>query len=194
MTWGRTVSQTNMFGGKNANSLYTPMSDVEQETVARLVESGDLRVIIVGWGYIDRPRITFGDMRVSIPFRLTFDRPEAPVPLHYLDLELRTGSGVLLFRDRQPTVYGGNPIMVAQGVFLDLVWDIAVRSIDPALVKAVVPGAVGLTSRFQDRDTGEMTMTGNMDLTATERAVLRTLRKGEAAARANTAERIRRGR
>lgn len=186
------MSGTNLFGGKNAGSLYTPMSEVEQETVARLVESGDLRVIIVGWGYVDRPRITFGDMRISIPFRLHFDRPEAPVPVHHLDLELRTGSGVLLFRDRQPTVYGGNPIMVAQGVFMDLVWDIAVKSIDPALVKAVVPGAVGLTSRFQDRDTGEMTLTGNMTLSASERAVLRTLREGEAAAKANTADRVRR--
>jgi len=186
------VSDTNMFGGKNAGSLYTPMSELEQETVSRLVESGDLRVVIVGWGYVDRPRVSFGDMRISIPFRLTFDRPEAPVPLYHLDLELRTGSGVLLFRDRQPTVYGGNPVMVAQGVFFDLVWDIAVRSIDPALVKAVVPGAVGLTSRFQDRDTGGMTLTGNMTLTSAERAVLGRLRAGEAAARANTDERIRR--
>jgi hypothetical protein len=184
---------SNMFGGKNASSLYTPMSEVEQETVARLVESGDMRVIIVGWGYIDRPRITFGDMRISIPFRLHFDRPEAPIPVHYLDLELRTGSGALLFRDRQPTVYGGNPILVAQGVFMDMVWDIAVKSIDPALVKAVVPGAVGLTSRFQDRDTGEMTLTGNMNLSSDERAILRRLRAGEAAAKSNTAERIRRG-
>lgn len=186
------MSETNLFGGKNTRSIYTPMSEVEQETVARLVESGDLRVVIVGWGHIDRPRITFGDLRISIPFRLTFDRPEVPVPVHYLDLELRTGSGVLLFKDRQPTVYGGNPIHVAQGVFLDLVWDIAVRSIDPALVKAVVPGAVGLTSRLQDRDTGEMTVTGNMNLTSADRAVLRALREGEALARANTADRVRR--
>lgn len=186
------MGETNIFGGGNANSLYTPMSEVEQEVVARLVEAGDLRVVVVGWGHVDRPRVTFGDMRLMVAFRLSFDRPEAPVPVHYLDLELRTGSGVLLFRDRQPTVYGGNPIHVAQGVYLDLAWDIAVKSIDPALVKSIVPGAVGLTSRFQDRDTGQMTLTGNMRLTPAEAAVLRQLREGEAAAKANTADRLRR--
>ncbi len=186
------MGDTNIFGGGNAKSLYTPMSEVEQEVVARLVEAGDLRVIIVGWGYVDRPRVTFGDMRVSVAFRVTFDRPEAPIPVHYLDLELRTGSGILLFRDRQPTTYGGNPIQVAQGVFLDLAWDIAVRSIDPALVKAVLPGATGLTSRFQDRDTGQMTLTGNMKLSANEAAILRHLREGEAAVKADTADRLRR--
>ena len=187
------MANTNIFGGKNAGSLYTPMSEVEQEAVARLVESGDLQVIVVGWGYVQKPRITFGDLRVSVAFRLMFDRPEAPIPVHYLDLERRTGAGALLFKDRQPTMYGGNPIQVAQGVFIDLVWDIAVKSIDPALVKALVPSATGLTSRFQDKDTGRMTLTGNMRLSAGEREVLRRLRAGEAAAKANTAERIRKG-
>ena len=185
------MSDTNIFGGGNARSLYTPMSEVEQEAVARLVESGDLQVVVVGWGYVQKPRITFGDLRVSVAFRLSFDRPEVPIPVHYLDLELRTGAGALLFKDRQPTMYGGNPIQVAQGVFLDLIWDIAVKSIDPALVKALVPGATGLTSRLQDKDTGQMTLTGNMRLSAGEREVLRRLRIGEAAARADTAQRIR---
>jgi hypothetical protein len=187
------VGDTNIFGGGNAGSLYTPMSEVEQEVVARLVEAGDLRVIIVGWGHVDRPRVTFGDLRLSVAFRLVFDRPEVPIPVPYLDLELRTGSGVLLFRDRQPTTYGGNPIRVAQGVYLDLAWDIAIRSIDPALVKTILPGVTGLTSRLQDKDTGQMTLTGNMLLSPREVAVLRALRAGEAAARANTAERVRRG-
>jgi hypothetical protein len=187
------LAETNIFGGLNASSLYTPMSDVEQEAITRLVESGDLRVVVVGWGYVQKPRVTFGDLRVSVAFRLTFDRPEVPIPIHYLDLELRTGAGTLLFKDRQPTVYGGNPIQVAQGVYLDLVWDIAIRSIDPALVKALVPGATGLTSRLQDKDTGQMTLTGNMRLSAHARDVLRRLRTGEAAARENTAARIRRG-
>ncbi|NBR00418.1 MAG: hypothetical protein EBT79_02480 [Actinobacteria bacterium] len=186
------MGDTNIFGGGNARSLYTPMSEVEQEVIARLVEAGDLRVVIVGWGHVDRPRVTFGDLRLSVVFRLTFDRPETPIPVHYLDLELRTGSGVLLFRDRQPTTYGGNPILVAQGVFIDLAWDIAIKSIDPALVKTVLPGVTGLTSRLQDKDTGRMTLTGNMKLKAGEAAILRQLREGEAAAKANTAERLRR--
>lgn len=188
------MSDINIFGGGNSRSLYTPMSEVEQEAVARLVDSGDLQVVVVGWGYVQRPRITFGDLRVSVAFRMNFDRPEFPIPVYSLDLELRTGSGALLFRDRQPTMYGGNPIQVAQGVFLDLVWDIAVRSIDPALVKALVPGATGLTSRLQDRDTGQMTLTGNMHLSAGEREVLRNLRAGERAARESTVERLRKRR
>jgi len=187
------MADTNMFGGGNARSVYTPMSDVEQEVVARLVAAGDMRVVVVGWGHVDRPRITFGDARLAVAFRLEFDRPETPIPLHYLDLELQTGAGRLLFRDRQPTTYGGDPIHVAQGVYLDMVWDIAVRSIDPALVREVVPGAIGLTSRLQDRDTGQMTLTGNMRLSARDREVLRHLRRGEDAARAHTDVRIRRG-
>jgi len=183
---------TNIFGGKNARNLYTPMSEVEQEAVSRLVESGELQVVIVGWGFVQKPRITFGDLRLSVAFRLTFDRPELPIPVHFLDLELRTGSGVLLFKDRQPTTYGGNPVQVAQGVFFDLVWDIAVKSIDPALVKSVLPGATGLTSRLQDKDTGDFTTVGNMRLSSKERAILRNLRAGEALVKANTAERIRR--
>lgn len=187
------MSNTNMFGGGNAKSLYTPMSDVEQEVVHRLVSANDLRVVIVGWGHVDRPRVTFGDLRLSVAFRLTFDRPEVPIPLYYLDLELRTGSGRLLFKDRQPTTYGGNPVQAGQGVFFDLIWDIAVKSIDPALVRDIVPGAIGLTSRLQDKDTGMMTLTGNMRLSAKERAVLKRLRQGEALAKLNTADRIRKG-
>ncbi len=187
------MAGTNIFGGGNTQSLYTPMSEVEQEAIARLVESGDLRVVIVGWGHVDRPRITFGDLRVTVQFRVTFDRPEVPIAVHYLDLELRTGAGALLFKDRQPTVYGGNPIQIAQGVFLDLAWDIAVRSIDPVLVKSLVPGATGLTSRLQDKDTGQMTLMGNMRLNPTEQRILRDLRHGENLAKANTAQRLRQG-
>jgi len=185
------VSDKNIFGGGNANSLYTPMSEIEQEVLSRLAENGDLRVIIVGWGYVDKPRITIGDLRLSLAFRLTFDRPEVPVPLYYLDLELRTRSDVLLFKERQPTTYGGVPVQAGAGVFFDLAWDIAIKAIDPALVKTLMPSAMGLTSRFQDKDTGALTLTGNLRLTAAERKALEVLRKGEAAAKADTARRLR---
>jgi hypothetical protein len=184
------VSDRNIFGGGNAKSLYTPMSELEQEVVARLVESGELQVVIVGWGYVTKPRITFGDLRLSLAFRLTFDRPEVPVPLWYLDMELRTGSGRLLYKERQPTTYGGNPIHAGAGVYFDLVWDIAIKAIDPALVREVLPGAFGLTSRLQDKDTHEFTMTGNMRLTEREKRVLKNLRKNEAQVKQLTAERL----
>lgn len=188
------MSEKNLFGGGNPHSLYVPMSEVEQEAIARLVESGDLQVHIVGWGIVHKPRITFGDARLQIQFRATFDRPEVPVPVYYLDFELRTGSGHLLFGpDRQPTVYGGHPIQIAAGVFFDMVWDIQIRSIDPKLVKALVPGAVGLTNRLTDKDTGEMTLTGNMKLDQNARKILSMVREGEAKARNDTARRVGRG-
>jgi hypothetical protein len=179
----------NPFGGGNRQSLYVPMSEVEQEVVARLVESGDLRVVIVGWGYIANPRITFGDARLSIVFRLNFEAPEPPgIPVYYFDLELRTGTGILLFKERQSVMYGGKPVMAAAGVYFDLVWDIAIAAIDPNLVKAIKPGAKGLTTRLQDRDTGQLTVEGNMRLDSTKRHLIRHIREGESKSRADTDE------
>lgn len=184
------MNDKNIFGGGNASNLYTPMSELEQEVIARLVASGDLQVLIVGWGYVSKPRITFGDLRLSLAFRLQFDRPELPVDLWYLDMELRTGSGRLLYKERQPTTYGGKPIQAGAGIFFDLIWDIAVKSIDPALVRDVLPGAIGLTSRLQDKDTRDFTLTGNMKLNTTAKQALVNLRKGEATVRAMTADRL----
>ena len=175
---------SNLFGGKNAQSLYVPMSEVEQEALLRLVESRELRVHVVGWGIVMSPRVTFGDARLTVAFRLDFDRPEVPMAVPYFDLELRTGSGSLLYRDRVSTEYGGQPALVAAGVCLDLAWDIHVKAIDPAVVKALVPSAVGLTSRRQDRDTGVLTEEGNMRLTPHQRKALAVLRAGEARAKA----------
>lgn len=183
------MSGKNPFGGGNPHSLYVPMSDVEQEVLSRLVEAGDLRVHLVGWGVVNNPRITFGDLRLSLLFRVNFDRPPPPgIPVHYFDLELRTGSGLLLFRDRKSIAYNGKPVMAAAGVFFDMIWDIAIAAMDPKLVKALKPGATGLTSRLQDKDTGQMTLTGNMKLDAEKRKLLKKLREGEAAVRAEDAK------
>lgn len=178
----------NAFGGGNPNSLYVPMSDVEQEVLARLVEGQDLRVHVLGWGVVNNPRVTFGDLRLQIAFRLQFDRPPAPgIPVYYFDLELKTGAGLLLFKDRKSVTYKGNPIMAAAGVFFDLVWDIAITAIDPKVVKALKPEAKGLTSRLQDKDTGQFTLAGNMNLTTKKRNLLLQVREGEARARASNA-------
>jgi len=184
------MASTNTFGGGNANSLYTPMSELEQEVVSRLVESGDLQVFVVGWGVVSKVKATFGDLRVSIPLVLHFDRPETPMAVPYFDLELRTASGILLFRDRQPTIYGGSPVMIMAGMSITMVWDIAIKAMDPNLVKLILPGAIGLTSRLQDRDTGELSLVGNMKLSHEELKLLRTLRAGEQAAKENTAARL----
>lgn len=176
----------NMFGGGNAKSLYVPLSEIEQESISRLIEQGDLRVNIVGWGYVTRPVITHGDARVQIRFRMDFDRPAAPQPVHYFDLELRTGAGRLIFKERQSTLYNGQPISVMAGMTLDLVWDIMIQHIDPKLVRELVPDAHGLTSRLQDKDTGAVTLFGNMKLSAHARRVLAAMRRGESSARSST--------
>ena len=59
---------------------------------------------------------------------------------------------------------------------------------DPKLVKALKPGALGLTSRWIDKDTGDITMYGNTRMSAKDKALLRNLRRGEAASRQDTAQ------
>jgi hypothetical protein len=180
----------NPFGGR-AGSLYTPMSEDEQEVLDRLVTSRDLDVSIKGWGHIRGVQAgKTGDLRISIPLTLNFDQPVVPVPVYYFDLELRTGTGILLFKERQSTVYNNAPLMIGAGTSLQMVWDIAIKHMDPKLVKALKPGATGLTSRWIDKDTGEITMLGNTRMGARDKALLRKLRHGEAANRVDTAQQV----
>jgi len=188
------MGDKNTFGGGNANSLYVPMSDVEQEVLARLVEGHDLHVVIVGWGVVHRPKITFGDLRVTVPIQITFDRPAIPILVNEFTLELRTGEGLLLFRETQSAMYGGQPLAVGAGTALSMIWDIAIQSMDPKLVRAIKPGATGLTSRLQDKDTGQMTTTGNMKLSRKQRRILEGLRRGEATVRADNDAKVKKGR
>lgn len=180
------MSNKNQFGGGNKNSLYTPMSEIEQEVIARLIEAGDFQVQITGWGHVDRPRVTFGDLRVSVAFRMAFTRPEFPQAVHYFDLEL-WAQGVKLFAQRQSAMYNNQPLQIAAGMYLDVIWDIAVNVMDPALVKQIKPQARGLTSRWVDKDSGLVTVLGNTHLSPSAQALLLKLRAGEAAARADTA-------
>jgi len=140
---------------------YTPMSDIEREVVSRLVDAGDLEVHIKGWGIVHQPRVIIGDLRIGIHFRMDFDKPEVPVPVHYFDMELKTGSGLKLFSERQSVLYNNRPIQIAAGVYFDMVWEIAVNAMDPKIVKMIKPGARGLTSSNFDKDTGDLTMFGN---------------------------------
>jgi len=168
----------NIFGGKNAHGLYVPMSEDEQEVLQRLVETQDLKVIIRGWNVtIENPDIQFGDLRVHIPMRMEFTSPSVPRPCHFLDMELRTGAGELLVKERHPTIVNGRPLQVAAGLVMDFVWDIAIQNMDPKFVKCVKPGAKGLTSRRIDRDTGEVTPEGNMRLNSVQKRIIHTLAK-----------------
>lgn len=171
------MSGKNIFGGGNPDSLYTPMTETEQEVLDRLVQSEDLEVHVVGWGVVEKPRITFGDLRLSIVFRLEFDAPEVFVPVHYFDLELRNRAGFVVFSERQPTLVGGQPIQIKAGSFIDLAWDIAIQKMNPEFVRMVKPGARGLTTRE-----------GNRDLDNTKQAILDAVRQGEARVRRDSLE------
>lgn len=175
------MSDKNRFGGGNSRSLYVPMSDVEQETLLRLREEQAYRVHIVDWGWHSKPLIIVGDHRLSIQFTMSFTKPEVPQPCYYFDMEL-WAKGMLLFKERQHLVYGGQPQMIGAGLDLTLAWDIAVAHIDPKVVKTVIQ-TTGLTSRLQDKDTGAFTLLGNMQLKSDDRAELVKLRQGEKAVR-----------
>ena len=169
----------NILGGKNAGSLYVPMSEDEQEVLTRLIEADDLEVVIVGWGILTKPKVTLGDKRLAIQITLNFNAPDQPMKVWFFDMELRTRSGLILHAERHPTVYGGEPIVVYSGISLDMVWDIAIDRIPPAVVKMIKPSSVGLTSRFTDKDTGEYDPKGgNMKLTPEQKAALQQVQEG----------------
>ena len=180
----------NPFGGGNPNGLYVPLSEDEQEVLLRLVETRDLVLTIHAGvqkragepslfflGNIESPQCIVGDLRVAVPIHLRFNSPAAPVPLLFLDLELRTQAGYLLFKKREPIV---PPPQVSAGVEMEFQWDIALHHMDPALVRALKPGAMGLTSRRQNRDSQEFTPEGNMKLDLPQKRLLRLLEGGEA--------------
>jgi|TARA_R110000824_G_scaffold63518_12_gene166986 hypothetical protein len=165
------------------------MSDIEREVVSRLVDAGDLEVHIKGWGVVHQPRVIIGDLRIGIHFRMDFDKPEAPVPVHYFDMELKTGSGLKLFGERQSILYNNRPVQIAAGLFFDMVWEIAVNAMDPKIVKMIKPGARGLTSSNFDKDTGNLTMFGNRTgLNSEDKKQLHKVRAYEAWNRGDTKE------
>ena len=170
----------NPLGGGNPNSLYVPMSEDEQEVLHRLVDAQDLKVVLREWGVVSEPKITVGDLRLTLVFTADFNRPDTLIPVHWFDLELWTHADQLLFGpDRLPALYGGKPTQIAAGVSLTMAWDIAIQSIGPQLVKQLKPGAIGLTSAE-----------GNRRLDAMRSKLLRMVRQGEASAQADTHRRV----
>jgi len=169
---------TNAFGGQNPAGLYVPISEDEQDALHRLVEAQDLKLVIHGFGVIENPKMIVGDLRVRVDFKIVFEGLLVVQPLWYLDLELQTGAGETLFRERQSTVYNDEPIELFEGLELCFRWDIALKHLDPDLVKRLT-GAIGLTSRLQDKDTKDFTLEGNMNLDGTQKRLLRELEGGE---------------
>lgn len=174
----------NAFGGGNESSLYVPMSETEQEVIARLIESQNLRVIIHGWGVIEDPKISAGDKRISIPISVGFHPSGGPILVHSFELELATKTGITLFREKQSALYDGKPVLIEPGTEIQMIWDIGIRNMDPKVVKAILPSALGLTSRMIDKETGRSTTRGNYKgLDAGRQRLLETIRRGEEAIR-----------
>jgi len=163
------AKEKNRFGGLNPLGLYVPMSEIEQEAWERLIQKSELEVIIAGWGTVHEPKITLGDKRVGIHIDITFNLPLQPVDVYYFDFELRTRSGLIMFSERHAAIYDNKPIKVGAGIRLQMVWEIAVARMDPKLIKMLMPGTIGLTSRLTDKDTGEQTLTGNMKLSSEDK-------------------------
>ena len=178
------MSDRNQFGGKNSRGNYTPMTETEQEALDQLRSRGDFVLEVKGIGEVplENVAIRVGDHRLSIgPFTVTFKTQDNRiVKVPHLDLELRTRSGMVLFRERQPFKdMNGNPMMVSTGIAVPMVWDIGINKIDPKVVKAILPAVRGLTSRR-----------GNEKLSPEQQKALQNLRVGEAKARASTQEMV----
>jgi hypothetical protein len=162
-------SDKNMFGGGNPNSLYMPMSETEQEVLERLVEEGRLEVHIKKWGVINKLRVKFGDLRVSIPIKITFNAPDVHIPVYYFDLQLRrSGDDYVIFEKRYDITQGGQPIMVGSGVEVEMVWDIAIQEMDPKFVKRIKSQELGLTTRV-----------GNTKMSGKKEEIYHAMRQGE---------------
>ena len=141
------------------------MSDIEQEFIARLVEQGEILIELHGWGTV-QPLVTFGDKVIHAHIKILFDTAPPPPgkPVHFFDMELRTQSGICLYRQKMPTSYGNTPITISNEVELEMVWDISLKYIDPKLIKLLMPSVTGFTTRLEDKDTHDITVTGNMKL------------------------------
>jgi hypothetical protein len=170
---------TNDFGGKS-DFLYIPLTEIEQEFISRLVELGEIMVVIHGFGST-QPRVTFGDKVLHAHIKFAFDKaPPAPgVSVPYFDMELRTQSGICLYRQKMPTSYNNTPMLVSNELVLEMVWDIAIKYIDPKLIKMLMPKVTGFTTRLEDKDSHEITVTGNMTLDKDQYKKALDLHKGE---------------
>lgn len=162
------ASGKNPFGGGNPRSLYTPMSEDEQEVLSRLIDADELFIDVVGWGRVHKfHKVIFGDANLDIQFFISFSRPQVHIPLHHLDLQLRMRSrpDLILIRKRYPF---NPPQMVGEGATLGLGWTISIRKMSSRFVKMIKRGAIGLTTRE-----------GNRHLDSDKAKLLRFLRNQE---------------
>lgn len=161
-------NMSNIFGGGNAKHLYIPLTEIEQEFISRLVETKDLQIVVHGWQTITEIRPVFGDKNLHLHFNFQFNNIE-PKEVYFFDMELQTGAGATLYKEKMPCEYDGKPLKVCAPMILAMAWDISINMIDPKLIKALMPNVIGLTSRRIDKDSGFATIEGNMKLDAKQK-------------------------
>jgi len=172
------MTDTNPFGG-SPHGLYVPLSEDEREVLQRLVDAKDLRIVIVGWGIHHAPQVRFGDKRIQFQFTACFSEPFIPIAVTFLDFEIQTHAGQPVHRVRQPTVYGGQPLLLGANLSYEFVVDISIDQMSAEFVKQIKPGAHGLTTRH-----------GNMHLTQHLQQLYAQIKEGEASVRKMDEDRI----
>ena len=188
------MRKRNIFGGENPHSNYVPLTDIEREALGRLVQSGDIVVQAEGFGDVHITRVQVGDANFHVYFDFSPELP-APVAIRHLDLALKTQAGMPIYKSRMPinlangeALTVGGEVTSGQMAVYSMVWSISIRHMDPKLVKTLKPGAIGLTSRRLDKDTGAATFAGNMKLTKAQKRALQLQSQGEAILKAEHAK------
>jgi hypothetical protein len=109
-----------------------------------MIENQDLYVEVVDWGFHPNPQIIAGDRRVQVRFPMEFVKPEGvSVPVSYFKLRLRTRDGRVAAETVESVVFQGQPLYVTAGLCIDLVWDLALKMVNPDLIKIVLPSVKG---------------------------------------------------
>lgn len=127
-------------------SILNPLRDDERTALDKLIERDDFEIELVGWGKVDKPRVTMGHQRVQFRFWVHFDRPEAPMQVDHFKVILRTRTGRVLdkFIKRMPP---GEELTICAGISFEMVWDMMLVEINPEFLSEMKVGLRGLRAR-----------------------------------------------
>lgn len=135
--------------------------------------------MIVGWGIHNDPLVFFGDKRIQFQFKACFAEPSIPIAVSYLEFEIQTQAGQPIHRVTQPTMVGGQPLLLGAGHAYEFIIDVSLDQMSSEFVKQIKPGARGLTTRQ-----------GNMHLTQELQALAHRVKQGEGAIRDLDAQKL----
>ena len=163
--------EQNPFGGGNPNGLYVPLTDDERDAIGRAAERGVV-VKVRGLGVFPSTSVVVGDARVSVGFTV---KVEAPTTLTQFSHSVETDDGIVLAAETIPCLQQGKPMILLPGEEIVMELHLSLTHLDPKLLRCLRPKATGLTSRRVDRDTGDFSFAGNMQLTDEQRRLLALL-------------------